>query len=132
MFVAMEHLVGKQIAAARACVARREPLDESAIGRHGAERGEIVLARRAEQLRARAVVRGAKDDDQLGALAPAQLVVSPRVSRGAAARIDMRRDETGETSGRRRRGRSRRRPRQRVAAGRVGTFEERLYLGAQA
>jgi len=72
-------------------------------------------------------VRGAKDDDQLGALAPAQLVVSPRVSGGATARIDMRRDEAGETSG----SRGRRRRRKRIASGRVGTFEERLYFRAQ-
>ena len=59
MFVAMEHLVRKQVPAPRARVARGKPLDESAIRRHRAERSEIVLARRAEQLRAPAVVRGA-------------------------------------------------------------------------
>ena len=98
MFVAMEHLVGKEIAAAQSRVTRGQPLDEAAIGRHRAERSEVVLAGRAEQFRPRAVMRGAEDDDQLGTLAPAKLVVGPRVGRGAAARIDMRSDEAGEAA----------------------------------
>src|SRR5207245_879638 len=124
MLVAMEQLVGEEIAAVGARVAPCEPLDEAEIGRHRTERSKVVLACRAEQLRAGAVVRSAEDDDQLRALVPAQLAVSPGVRRGAPARINMRRYEAGQASRRRRR-------RERGTSGRVGALEERLDLGAQ-
>src|SRR6202022_4968040 len=91
MLVAMEQLVGEEVAAVSARIARRKPLDKAKIGRHRTERSEVIFACRAEQLRAGAIVRSAEDDDQLGALVPAQLAIGPGVPRGAPARIDMRR-----------------------------------------
>ena len=88
----MQHLVGEEIAA----VARREPIDKLAVGLHRAERRRVILARRAEQLGPGAVVRGAQDDHQLGRLVRHQLVVRMRIGGGAAARIDMRRDQAGQ------------------------------------
>ena len=92
MLVAMQQLVGEQIAV----VARREPIDKCRVGFDRAERRRIILTRRAEQFGPGAVMRGAKDHDQLGQFVRLQLVVRMRIGGGASARIDMRRDQTGK------------------------------------
>src|SRR5690348_2148681 len=127
MFIAMEQFVGEKIATLRALIARGEPIHEFAIGAHFAKRSRIILARRAEQFRPGAVVRGAEYHDQFGALMTAKLVIRPRVSRGAAAWIDMRRDNAGERCGWLRRCRKR----DCGAARRVGTLEKTFDFLAQ-
>ena len=92
MLAAMQHLVSEQIA----LVARREPIDKTAVGLDRAKRRRVVLARRAEQLGAAAVVRGSQNHDQLGRLVRHQLMVGVRVGGRASARIDMRRDQARE------------------------------------
>src|SRR5208337_3885474 len=86
------------------------------------QRRRVVLARRAEQFGAGAVVRGSQDHHQLGRLVRHQLVVGVRVGGGAAARIYMRRDQARQRRGFFLRG---------GAAGSFGWIEERRELETQ-
>ena len=92
MLAAMQHLVSEQVAVVACC----EPIDKRAVGLDRAKRRRVVLARRAEQFGAGAIVRGSKDHHQLGQFVRHQLVVRMRIGGGAPARIDMRRDQTRE------------------------------------
>src|SRR5579875_483433 len=119
MLVAMEQLVGKEIAASVAfCEARNEisiRLDH-AQGRH------VILHGGGEQFRPGAVVRGSQNYEKLRRLASHQFVICVSIGRAAAARIDMRRDQTG---GRRMVAVSR------AASGTLGRIEEGSQFFAQ-